>query len=78
MKIENLTRRELQTLQNLVESMKLDCILREQAEEDSYMRSIHVWNERYYTELLGKISKAVEQEEAVKDAIDEMRGVKYQ
>ena len=29
MRIENLTQREVQTIQSLVESMKLDCILRE-------------------------------------------------
>lgn len=67
MRIENLTQREVQTIQSLVESMKLDCILREQAEEDSYMRSIHVWNERYYSELLEKVRKAVEQEGRVKN-----------
>ena len=67
MRIENLTQRVVQTIQSLVESMKLDCILREQAEEDSYMRSIHVWNERYYSELLEKVRKAVEQEGRVKN-----------
>lgn len=79
MTIKGLTTKEVHTIRNMIESMKLDCVLREQAEDNGYMKAVHAWNEKYYNELLAKVNEAYdEKEEAVNEAIDEMRGVKFQ
>lgn len=77
MTITGLTEKEVGTIRNMIESLKLDCVLREQAEDNGYMKAVHAWNERYYTDLLHKVSAAYDETvEAVNDAIDETRGVK--
>ena len=78
MKIDNLTKSEIMTICCEIERTLYDIQVKQNLNIDAFTLNTLRCTEMYYRELLEKIKKSLEQEEAVMDAIDEMRGVKYQ